>query len=122
MSLILLVDDDAAMREVLRAILGELGHEVVEASNGNEALSRQREKPADLLLTDIFMPGMEGLETIRIMRQLYPELKVVAMSGGVPRGPAIDYLAAAERFGAKPSLKKPFNAGQLAAALREAGL
>ncbi len=122
MSRILVVDDDPPMCEVLQTILEGLGHEVMVAGNGHEALARQREKPADLMLTDIFMPEMEGLETIRQIRRLYPGIVVIAMSGGVPHGPAINYLEMAQRFGARQLLKKPFNAGQLATALREAGL
>lgn len=122
MSRILVVDDDAPMRVMLEAVLTSLGHEVSLAANGREALALLRDTPPDLLLTDIFMPEMEGIETIRQIQRLLPHIPIIAMSGGAPLGPPTDYLVMARRFGARQVLAKPFSAAQLSEALSQVGL
>ena len=79
---ILVIDDDNSIRNLLRRILETAGHEVIEASNGRIALDMQRQKPAELIITDIFMPEKEGTEFIMDMNEEFPAVKVIAMSGG----------------------------------------
>lgn len=116
---ILLVDDDDAFRKVLRMTLVKLGHVVREARDGGEALALYAEEPADLVLTDIVMPGQEGLETIYTLRHTYPGCRIVAMSGG-GRVDAHDYLKIAKATGAHRVLAKPFAAAELAQAIDQA--
>lgn len=118
MATILIIDDDAALREVLRKILAAHGYEVLLAPDGEEGLALQRKRPADLILTDIIMPGKEGLETIRELRKEHPRVKIIAMSGGGTLRPA-DYLPAARQFGADRTLTKPFENDALLAVVRE---
>ena len=105
---ILLVDDDESFRPMLHETLERLGYEVVVAVNGNEALDRYRERPADLVLTDVIMPEKEGLETIREIRREWPDAKIIAMSGGGRTTPE-NYLKMAQNMGAAKVLTKPFS-------------
>jgi CheY-like chemotaxis protein len=107
MARILLIEDDQAQREILRLILEKLGHSVLEAADGDEGLALFGRDGADLILTDLIMPRKEGLETIQEFRQVYPAVKIIAMSGGARVG-ANDYLGVAQRFGATRVLAKPF--------------
>lgn len=83
------------------------GHEVVTAVNGKSALAILPKLEFDLILTDIVMPDMEGLELIRAIRKMNTMTKIIAMSGG-GRGTAEDYLTLAKKFGASETLEKPF--------------
>ncbi len=85
MALILVVDDKEPARFTLREILGEAGHEVVEAGDGKAALEQQRAHSIDLVVTDIIMPEQEDVETIIELKRDYPGLKIVAISGGGTR-------------------------------------
>ena len=105
---ILLVDDNDQLRSLIERALKSAGHDVVTASNGRSALALSPDVAYDLLLTDIVMPDMEGLELIRSIRKANPKVKIVAISGG-GRGPAEDYLTLAKNFGAAATLEKPFN-------------
>ena len=113
---ILLVDDDADLREMLRVILISLGHEVIEAGNGREALHLCRTETPDLMLTDLIMPEKEGLETIMELRRLQPDVKIIAMSGG-GRSSTQDYLKMAKQMGAAHTLSKPFSTAEMAEAI-----
>jgi CheY-like chemotaxis protein len=73
------------------------------------------------MLTDLFMPEMEGLETIRRMRASYPDLRIMAVSGGSSRGDAGDYLEMAQKFGASAALRKPFTVQEMADAVTAMG-
>src|SRR5688572_12530491 len=101
MSLILLVDDHEPMRTTLTALLKNMGHEVLTAADGKQAMATQKKTPADILLTDIFMPEMDGFELIQNFRKTYPTVKIIAVSGGVPKNPGGPYLNIAQKFGAK---------------------
>jgi len=116
MQRILLVDDDDALRKMLRLNLEMMGYTVAEATNGKEALAAQQSEPADLILTDLVMPEKEGIETIGELRKKYPSAKIIAMSGG-GRVSAADYLKVAKMMGANFALAKPFSQQELAAAL-----
>jgi CheY-like chemotaxis protein len=120
MSLILLVDDHEPMRVTLADLLQHMGHGVVTAGNGKQALAVQKQTPADILLTDIFMPEMDGFELIQEFRRLYPTVKIIALSGGMPKDPGGPYLNIARKFGAKWILPKPFSVTQLAEVIRAA--
>src|SRR5581483_8993403 len=105
---ILIVDDEAAIRGILRDTLEGEGFTVVEASDGAVAMQRWREQPVDLVITDILMPEKDGLEVIREIRRAAPGTKVIAMSGGGgPRAP-IRFLDMAGRLGATRTIEKPF--------------
>jgi len=105
MALILIIDDDADTRDLMKATLEGAGHEVIVASDGLEGVKRYRTKRTDLVITDLFMPNQEGLETIKQMRMEFPDASIIAMSGR-PSGGTM--LAVAKRLGAKASLQKPF--------------
>lgn len=113
MSLILLVDDHEPVCQTLQKLLQLMGHEAVIALNGRQALAVQKETPVDVLLTDIFMPEMDGYELIQKFRQDFPQVKVIAMSGGLPRAPDGPFLEIAEKIGAQWLLRKPFSPEQL---------
>ena len=118
MGRIMVVEDDKAVRELLREILKRAGHEVIAARNGKEAIALYQETPADLVITNILMPEKEGLETIQEMRRDDPDIKIIAISGGGQIGPA-DYLEIARRFGARRTFSKPFDRKELLAAVDE---
>ena len=82
MARILVIDDDPCIRHLLRAVLECQGYSVVEAKNGNEGLQRYRAEPTDLVITDIQMPVMDGLQMIRELRRAFPTARVIAISGG----------------------------------------
>jgi CheY-like chemotaxis protein len=86
---ILIIDDEAAVRDSLRGYLERVGYEVLEAPNGRVGLRLHKEKPVDLIITDIFMPDGDGIEVIRAVRRTAPQLKVITVSGGEPPGPWI---------------------------------
>lgn len=108
MASILLVEDDEQLRSMLRIVLDRAGHEVQEAGNGKEALEIYSRRPTDLIVTDIVMPDKEGLETILEFRRSYPDVKIIAMSGGGRTG-AQNYLELAKKLGADHILTKPFS-------------
>jgi CheY-like chemotaxis protein len=116
MARILIIDDDAVMRHAMRASLERHGHQVAEAGDGKAGLAVYKENVFDLVITDIIMPGMEGLETVQALRKFTPTLKIIAMSAG-GKGSADDYLELASRFGARRTLRKPFTAEELLAAV-----
>ena len=117
MARVLLIEDDATVRDSVRRMLELLGHSVTEANDGDDALRLDKAKPAELVVTDIFMPGKEGVQTIRELRQRRPDAKVIAMSGGgAGLGPS-DSLRLARLLGAQYTLNKPFGREELEAAL-----
>jgi len=107
MAHILVIDDDAMICDLLRRTLERAGYRVTEAHDGQMALNAHKASPADLVITDMIMPGMEGIQTIMEFRRLNPALKIIAMSGG-GMGKSTDYLNMAKKFGAFHTLGKPF--------------
>ncbi|MEO7413935.1 MAG: response regulator, partial [Opitutaceae bacterium] len=113
---ILIVDDDELFRPMLRATLTKMGHSVREADNGDEAMLMFEQESAEVLMTDLIMPGKEGLEIIGVFKSRFPELTVIAMSGA-GRIVETNYLKLATAEGADAVLEKPFTREQLAAVL-----
>ena len=105
-SRILVVDDDAPLRSGIAKTLTRAGYVVVQAANGQEAIESYRAAPADLVLTDIYMPGTDGVEAMIRLRAEFPDLLVVAMSGGghMAKEGVLDLAA---RLGARGTLEKP---------------
>ena len=103
---ILLIDDEEPFRSVLKQVLLNAGYDVVEASNGAEGIRSFYEKPADMIITDIIMPEKEGIETIIELKKAFPDVKLIAMSGGGWYGTDIDFDMA-KKLGAH-TLNKPF--------------
>lgn len=93
---------------VQRELLEYAGHTVVTATDGFKALAAVETGNFDLVITDIIMPGKEGIEMIMELRRRHPLLKIIAMSGGGRIG-AMSYLELAEKLGALHTLEKPFN-------------
>jgi len=112
MARILLIDDEELVRTALRKALETSEHEVVEAENGDHALVWHKKQPFDLIITDIIMPGKEGIETIMDLKQESPELPIIAISGGGPDR-HMTYLETAKFFGADHMLTKPFSSEAL---------
>ncbi len=112
---ILVVDDDPDIRGVILEFLTPDGYEVRLAANGREAFGILGFEDVDLVLTDLVMPDREGIEMIQEIRQRFPAVKTVAMSGAV-FGP---YLRAAELLGANATLSKPLNSSLLRLTLQQ---
>ena len=119
MARILVIDDEDRIRRMLRAALEMEGHEVLEASQGDEALRLHRATPAELVITDIMMPEKDGLEVIMALRREGPALKVIAMSGG-GRFTQMEPLGMAEPLGAFAALRKPFELDAMMETVRRA--
>lgn len=115
---ILLVDDDDALAKTLKDALTHFGYEVVRAGNGKEALQLYDPLTIHLVLTDLFMPDMDGMELIMKLEELNPGVRIIAMSGGGMGTPGV-HLPLAERLGAVKTLIKPFPMATLHAAVRE---
>ena len=110
---VLVVDDDPEMREAMARILGAAGYAVELAADGDQAIEVQRARPAEVVITDVFMPSRDGLETIQYFRVEYPDVGIIAMTGGSPTGRVDEYLKVAEVAGANATLRKPFAAQAL---------
>jgi two-component system, chemotaxis family, chemotaxis protein CheY len=116
MALILVIDDAATVRHLMRRILAEAGHTVIEAQDGEIGLSVFATQLPALVITDLFMPNREGIETIQELRRLSPGAKIIAMSSsGTASGKL--YLGAAKKLGANAILAKPFKPVELLAAV-----
>ncbi|MCW5729460.1 MAG: response regulator [Alphaproteobacteria bacterium] len=111
---ILVVDDDDLVRMTMEAALAQAGHEVTPASDGNDALRLFQAGRYDLVITDIIMPGREGIETILELRRLSASVPIIAISGG-GRTHNLDFLSAAKALGANHALAKPFTPDALLA-------
>ncbi len=113
---ILIVDDDKAVRMAIRVLLEHEGFEVVVAESGRRAVEAVEGAAVDLVIVDIFMPGMDGLETIKAFHRCASGLPIIAISGFMFRDsstPAPDFLGMATKLGAACSLQKPFRPAQL---------
>jgi CheY-like chemotaxis protein len=116
MSRVLVIDDDDAVRTAIKLLLETDGYEVVAASNGHEGMRAAQSNEVDLVIVDIFMPGMDGIETIRTLRSHRPAVPIVAISGamsGKNNETSPDFLSIATKFGAVTTLPKPFRPREL---------
>lgn len=117
MATILIIEDDQQLRNMLQEMLAEEEHKVLTAQEGQEGLSLFPAHTIDLVVTDILMPGKEGLETIRELQSEHPSTKIIAYSGGQnERYPGV--LNIAKKLGAALTLTKPFSHGDLLQAVR----
>ena len=120
MANILIVDDDPAVQITIRLLLERAGHHVTVAGDGRKGLALFEAGRFDLLFLDLFMPGMDGLETMRHIRALVPAIPIIVISGRsiTPDTYAEpDFLKMATKLGAVASLQKPFRAEALLAAV-----
>jgi len=118
MAKILIIDDDDQFRTMLRQLLERNGYEIKEASGGKEGIKLYRESPTDLIITDLIMPGKDGIETIQEFKKDFPGIKIIAISGGGRLGPQ-DYLHLAKMLGAQQTLAKPIELPELLKAINE---
>lgn len=117
MARILVIDDEADTRTLLEDWLASAGHQVVSASDGKEGMKQFRATPPDLVITDLFMPNQDGVETIRELHRDFPDVPLIAMSGNVIAEPL---LLVASRLGATEVLYKPFYTHELLSAVERA--
>ena len=107
MAHILLVEDSDMVRFALSALLQDSGHQVTEACNGIQAEDELAAGGFDLVVTDVFMPEMDGIELIKRVRSTHPDLKVLALSGGGARQPPRYAVGLASSLGADSAMQKP---------------
>jgi DNA-binding response OmpR family regulator len=115
---ILVVDDNEDLRTTIQALLQADGFEVSVAADGEAALLLHRAHPADVVVTDLFMPDKDGIETIIELKKLYPTVKIIAMSGWTSTQGS-DYLQVAREIGAAVTLQKPFDPLELSRVVRQ---
>lgn len=119
MKRILVIDDEPEIRELLKDKLERSGYEVVTACDGNEGVRLFRKDPTDLIITDIIMPQKEGVEVIQELHSEYPQLKIMAISGGGQHTSMQFCLKLAQSLGAVRTFNKPFKLSEVVAAIRE---
>ena len=112
MAKVLVVDDDEVILALIVALLEGLQHEVTAVRSGREAIGAHRQDSFDLVITDIYMPDMDGLEVIRAFAHSAQKPPIIAMSGGGSLA-RMDPLPAAERFGASAIIYKPVDPAAL---------
>jgi two-component system phosphate regulon response regulator OmpR len=105
---ILVVEDDAAIRQVLRRVLERAGYEVLLARTTIEGHRTLQTERVDVVITDINLPGSDGLQFTAEVRTVYPSIPIIAMTGADGRD-ELGLLGAALQFGAKRALRKPFS-------------
>ena len=110
---ILIADDNPDTLSFMQAALENAGYEVQTAPEGARALALLEQRPAALLITDVFMPGQDGIETLRDCRVRFPQTRIVVMSAGGGCGGHLDYLPAAALIGANATLRKPIDVDHL---------
>jgi len=118
MARIIVIDDQEPIRRIVRRALEQEGHEVLDASEGEMGMRLLEQHAADVVITDIFMPGQDGIVTLRQIRKQFPAVKVIVISGGDSSG-LLDLRHDAELLGAVKSLQKPFTAAELVQTVRE---
>jgi two-component system response regulator (stage 0 sporulation protein F) len=105
MARILILDDEASVRALLRIVLENSGYEVVEAATADTAVALYEKRPADLVITDIFLPESDGPAKILALAFRHPEMRVIAVSGAASHDTA---LGIAKLLGARRIMQKPF--------------
>jgi len=114
----LIIDDEPAVRKTLRTYFERAGYQVAEAGDGRIGLRLHAAAPADVIITDIFMPDFDGIETIRELRRVAPGVKVIVVSGGDSTG-TLNMLDDAKLLGADRAFHKPLKPEELLGAVRE---
>jgi len=126
MASILIVDDEEEIRVVLETLLKRAGFDIHIATDGDLAIKMYRESPTDLVIIDIIMPNKNGVDAIRALREEFPYVKIIAVSGGGQTGvlsykpvslQTTVFLSAAESAGADAVLPKPFSTKELLAVI-----
>ena len=117
MARVLVIDDEELMRDLIRDLLEEENHAVEEASDGEVGLERHRAHPADLVITDIALPGKDGLTVIAEIRRMSPQTKVIVVSGGGYYAER-DLLPEARALGVASTFTKPFHPADILRAVR----
>lgn len=113
MSLALVVDDDPAVRGFVAAVLRRAGYEVAEATDGLEGVRMCKVLQPEIVVSDVYMPGQDGIHLLREIKKQRPDVRVVLVSGGSSLMPDIDSLDYARKFGADATLNKPFTPYEL---------
>ncbi len=116
---LILVEDDPQVRGMLSETLAQEGYDVIEATNGREAVALFRNSPADLVITDIIMPEQDGVETIHALRREFPGVKIIAISGGSANIRGDYLLGTANALGAVKTFSKPVDMAELLASVKE---
>ena len=118
MARILIIDDESQIRSMLRLMLERVAYEVIEAEDGMEGIRQYRDNPADLIITDLIMPNKDGIGMIIELKKEFPQVKIIAMSGGGVNRPEGD-LDGAQKLGATRTLTKPIDRDEMLNAVRE---
>ena len=116
MAVVMVIDDDAALRRLCARALAGRGHDIVEAENGAEALELLQQHQPAIVVTDILMPKTEGIETINRLKERFPDIKIIAMSGG-GTSRNLMFLDVAKALGVEVTLAKPFRPAELVEAV-----
>ena len=117
MALILIIDDEPQIRSMLKLMLERDGYEVAEAPDGIEGIRIYRQNPADLIITDLIMPNKDGIGVIIDLKKEFPNVKIIAMSGGGLNKPE-GYLKGAKKLGAACTLTKPIDRHEMLRAIK----
>jgi CheY-like chemotaxis protein len=118
MESILIIDDEAQIRSMIRLVLERAGYSVMEAADGVEGIRRFRETPVNLIITDLIMPNKDGIGMIIELKKEFPDIKIIAMSGGGLNRPE-GYLRGAQKLGAACTLSKPINRQELLRSVKD---
>lgn len=118
MARIIVIDDEMPVREIIKEAL-EDDHEVHVVEGGDQAIQLMRDVKMDVVITDMVMPGKNGIDLILEIQQQFPSLPVIAMSGGGGIAGRFDYLSIAKLKGARKIIKKPFSLSDIRSAVAE---
>lgn len=116
----LVVDDEQILCQLIATVLEDVGHRVLTAFSGTEALARLETEPVDLVISDIVMPEIDGIELVQRIRAKHPTVRIISMSGGGSYLTAALCLKLADQMGASVILSKPFTPAQLVEAVQRA--
>ncbi len=116
---ILIIDDNDDFRSMLNKMLSRTGYLITEAENGVQGVEEYRNHPVDLVITDLFMPEKDGTETASELKQIDPQVKIIAVSGGGARIANVDFEDIMFEYGFLRILQKPFRSNELKAVVKE---